>query len=239
LVTGTGTGMGLVGALGLFGLVKKLRGGKVDNATKIDDNTMRITTGSQQIDIPFALLRLYQDVAVRAAIQKLVEEPLKTEGITSFEVRIGTKTVVQVARAEGVFFAKPEIPDSTFFDDTRRSAFSIISLAFKEDNKWRLNDGMNAISATIGDTDFLTKVDANQISFSKGDILICDVRVVQKQTDAGLRTEYTVIRVVEHMPGARQLPLPLDTKRGDQPPPSSGPPDPPAHSPNQPIPEAS
>ena len=104
----------------------------------------------------------------------------------------------EIIKPEAAFFARPQVPDQTLVDDTRRSAFSIISLAFKEENKWRLNDGTNAISAAIEDADFLGKVDANQISFSKWDILLCDVRVVQKQTDSGLKTEYTVIRVVEH-----------------------------------------
>ena len=212
LVTG-----GAAGAIGLIALIKKLKGGKIDAITKLDDNSVRITIGAQQIDIPLALLRLYQDIAVRVATQKLVEEPLNKDGITSFEIRRGMQPIVHVTKAEREFFAKPEIPDSTLVDDTRRSAFSIISLAFKEDNKWRLNDGTNAIGATIEDADFLAKVDANQVSFSKGDILICDVRVVQKQTTTGLRTEYTVIRVVEHRPGARQLPLPLDTKQSDHP----------------------
>lgn len=170
---------------------------------------VRITVGDTHIDIPVALLRLYQDVPVRAAAQKVIEEPLKQEGIDSFEVRESGKVLVKVEKNEALYFAKPHIPDSTLVDDTRRSAFSIISLAFKEDNKWRLNDGTNAISATIEDADFLSKVDANQVSFSKGDILICDVRVVQKQTDIGLKTEYTVIRVIEHRTGARQLPLPF------------------------------
>jgi hypothetical protein len=105
---------------------------------------------------------------------------------------------------------KPEVPEEILTDAVRRSAYSIISLAFKEDNKWRLNDGSNAISVSIDDADFLQKVDNNQASFSKGDILICDVRVIQRQTDSGLRTEYIVERVVERRPAARQLPLPFD-----------------------------
>jgi hypothetical protein len=138
-----------------------------------------------------------------------VEEPLKKDGIESFEVREHLRVVVRITKDEAAYFAKPHIPDATLVDDTRISVFSIISLAFKEDNKWRLNDGTNAISATIDDADFLSKVDANQIAFSKGDILLCKVRVVQKQTDTGLKTEYTVERVIEHRPGVRQLPLPF------------------------------
>ena len=75
-----------------------------------------------------------------------------------------------------------------------------------------MHDGASVISATILDEDFLAKVDSNQISFSKGDILICDVRVIQKQTDQGLRTEYAMEKVVNHRSVARQLPL-ADTDR--------------------------
>jgi len=202
-------GVPTIGTVGLIGLIKRLKGGKFDRFDSLPENMVRLTIGGEHIDIPLALLRLYQDVAVRAATEKVIEEPLKKEGIDSFEVREQSEVLVKVTKEEAEYFAKPHVPEATLIDDTRRSAFSIISLAFKEDNKWRLNDGTNAISATIEDTDFLAKVDANQISFSKGDILICDVRVVQKQTDTGLKTEYTVVRVVEHKPAARQLPLPL------------------------------
>lgn len=207
LVTGTGA------AYGLFKLLKWLRGRSPSKVEKLADNSVRLTIGDETIDIPLDLLRLYQDIAVRAAAQRVIEEPLKKEGIDSFEVRDAGGAVVRVEKTEAVYFAKPQIPDETLVNEVRRSAFSIISLAFKEDNKWRLHDGTNSISADIDDEDFLQKVDTNQISFSKGDILICDVRVVQKRTDQGLKTEYTVERVVEHRPAARQLPLPFGTEQ--------------------------
>ena len=195
--------------LGLIGLVKRLKGGELDRVDPLPENTVRLVSGAEHVDVPLALLRLYQDIAVRTAAQKVIEEPLRKEGIDSFEVREKAEEIIKVTKCEASYFAKPLIPEATLVDDTRTSAFSIISLAFKEDNKWRLNDGTNAISATIEDADFLSKVDTNQISFSKGDILLCKVRVVQKQTDAGLKTEYTVVQVIEHRPGIRQIPLPL------------------------------
>ena len=204
---------------GLFGLIKRLKGGQFDKVEHLAENTVRITIGDQNLDVPVEVLRLYQDIAVRNAAQRVVEEPLKKDGIETFEARSDrdgttiishdTSYTIRITKEEATYFVKPQIPDFTLVDDIRRSAFSIISLAFKEDNKWRLNDGTNAIGATIEDSAFLARVDANQISFSKGDILICDVRVVQKQTDSGLKTDYTVVQVVEHRPAARQLPLPL------------------------------
>jgi hypothetical protein len=168
-----------------------------------------LTIDGEVIEIPMPLLRLYQDIPVRVAAQKLIEQPLQKSGIDSFEVRESGKPIITITKDEASYFSRPELPDETLVDEVRRSAYSIISLAFKEENKWRLNDGNNPISVAIDDSDFLARVDNNQVSFTKGDILICDVHIVQKRTDQGLRTEYTVIKVVDHRTAARQLPLPL------------------------------
>lgn len=203
-------GGSLVGVPTLLGLIKKLRGGTPAKSVPLPNDMVRITIGDQRLDVPLALMRLYQDLSVRTAAQKVVEEPLKTDGITTFEVREGKEINLTVNKSEAVYFAKPTIEDDILVDTVRTTAFSIISLAFKEDNKWRLNDGANSISASIEDEEFLDRVDNSQISFSKGDILICEVRVVQKQTEQGLKTEYTIIRVVEHRPAARQISLPFE-----------------------------
>jgi hypothetical protein len=193
----------------LLWLIKTLKGRPPDSVEKLSGNMMRLTIGAESYEVPLELLRLYQDVATRNALQKLVEEPLSKPGITSFTVKKDMRVVASVSQEEAVFFAKPRLLDEVLVEQVRRSAFSIISLAFKEENKWRLYDGNTQISAAIEDEDFLQRVDSNQLSFSKGDILICDVRVVQKRTTDGLKTDYVVERVVEHIPGARQLPLPL------------------------------
>ena len=163
------------------------------------------------IEIPLHLLRLYQDLPSRIAAHRLVEQPLQKEGIEKFEVRDNKVPFLTVEKEEAVYFARPEVPDETLVDDTRRAAYSIVSLAFKEANRWRVNDGNNVISVSIAEHDFLAKVDNNQIAFAKGDILICDVRVTQKQTESGLKTGYTVERVVDPRPAARQLPLGLES----------------------------
>jgi hypothetical protein len=149
-------------------------------------------------------------VAVRDALQKMVEEPLRRDGIETFEVLDSNRCVSQrVDRSESVYFARPSLPDETILEHRRSVAFSIISLAFKEDNKWRLHDGNTNVSATIEDEDFLRQIDQNA-SFTKGDILICDVRITQKRTRDGLKTDYVVVKVIKHIPAARQLPLPMN-----------------------------
>ncbi len=192
---------------GLFWLVKKLHGKTPDSAEKLPNNTIRIVIESETIIVPLEVMRLYQDISVRNAAQKVVEEPLKKDGIDTFEVRKAGEVRLSVTKYEAAYFARPVLSDEVLIDETRRAAFSIISLAFKEDNKWRLYDGNTQISAGIEDPDFLARVNSNQISFSKGDILICDVHVRQIRTADGLKTDYVVEKVIQHRPAARQLPL--------------------------------
>lgn len=197
----------LGGTISLCWLVKKLKGGKPDKIERLAGDTMRITIGSESFDVPLKLLRLYQDLAVRSAVEQMVKEPLEKSGIDTFKVIENHITIIEVTKDEIGSFANPEFAEKTLLDDVRQSAFSIVSLAFKEDNKWRLHDGNNQISATINDPEFLAKVNRNEVSFSKGDVLVCKVRVRQSQTSSGLKTEYIVEQVIEHIRAPRQLDL--------------------------------
>ncbi len=116
--------------------------------------------------------------------------------------------VETVSRDEIDWFRVPEQADVLILDEHRKMAFSIVSLAFKDDNKWRLYDGAATIHAAITDANLLKRVDNNRISFSKGDVLVCSVRVQQWQTADGAKTEYEVTHVLEHRPAARQIQLP-------------------------------
>ena len=55
------------------------------------------------------------------------------------------------------------------------------------DDKWRLYDGTSTIHAAITDAGFLSRVHNSQISFSKGDVLVCNVRMQQWQTSDGAK----------------------------------------------------
>ena len=82
--------------------------------------------------------------------------------------------------------------------------FSIVSLSFKQGNKWRLNDGRTTLNVTVVDDEFLRRVDHSEVAFSKGDILICDVRVETRERPGGLHAEFFIERVIEHRKPAQQ-----------------------------------
>ena len=202
---------------GVIWLVKKLRGERPQKVEKIDEDSVRIVHRGETIVVPLKLLRLYDDLSVRDALDRLIREPLSKEGIDVVEIRQDGVAVESISTGESTYFCNPDDLDEVLIDRVATTAYSIVSLAFKPDNKWRLHDGNAAISVLIADVEFLQKVDESRISFAKGDILICEVRTVQRRSGADLKTEYTVLKVVEHKPAARQLNLLIEDVDGETP----------------------
>ena len=194
-----GGGSSAVG--GIVWLIKRLRGRR-PQVEKINDSLYRLTVGNETYEVPIELLRLYQDRSILRNLQDMVR-PVKEPGIDRFILREGDVTVEEVTKDEVAEFDEPEYQD-LILDEVRQQAFSIISLAFRENNKWRLTDGTGTFSVSMKDDEFQRRVNNNQISFSKGDILVCDLRTIQWQVESGVRSEYEVIRVVSHRP-ARQF----------------------------------
>lgn len=187
----------------VFGAIKWARGRK-PRLTQMNEELYTLSIDNETYEIPLALLRLYQDAAIRQSIANIVR-PIKAEGIDSLQIRSGTTLLQDVTREEAEFFDLPETQE-LLLDETRRQAFSITTLSFKEDNKWRLTDGQNTFLVSMKDTAFQHRVDNNVVSFAKGDILLCDLRTIQWQVQSGVRTEYEVVKVINHTP-ARQLSL--------------------------------
>ncbi len=209
----------LVGVpVGLFALLKRLRGRKPSRAFVLEDGNVRLELSIDEwVVVPRETLELYRDLNVRADAYGALR-PLEKTGIDKFSVR-PTETpkdrpVEVVTKDDLPSFEPPEQKDETIVSQQHRAAFSIVNLSFSEDNKWRLFDGQNTVWAHIADQTFIDQVNRNEISFSKGDILICQVVSEQWQTSSGLRTETRIVRVEEHRSAAKQMGLPLE----DEPP---------------------
>ncbi len=188
----------------LFFLIRWLRGRR-PHVEKINDDLFKLTLNGETYEVPLALLRLYQDTVVHRALANIVR-PVKEQGIDLFEVRDNNRKLLQsVTKQEVDWFDVPDFQEP-LLDETRRYAFSIVSLAFKEDNKWRLTDGQVTYSVLMKDAEFQRKVDTNEEVFAKGDVLICDLHTIQWQIQGGVKTDYEVTKVHDHK-HARQLPM--------------------------------
>lgn len=198
----------LIGGGGLWFLYKFLRGKKPDKVERVGDSHVRLVLGGEQHVFPLELLKLYQDMAVRKAVEDVVR-PLEREGIEQFVVRDESGILVDTTKEERVYFAsQPEkLEDVLLSDREYEGVFAIIAPVFKDDNKWRLSDGITTLNVAIADKAFLERVDQRRESFFKGDLLRCKIRTRQWQTEDGLRTEHEVLTVIEHIQTGQQLKL--------------------------------
>ena len=186
---------------GIIWLIKLLRGRK-PQIEKVNEDLYRLTVDGETYEVPLHLLRTYQNAEIRRNIQGMVG-PVKEPGIDIFMLRESDQVVQEVTKEDVNSFDVPE-HEELILDEVSRHAFSIVSLVFKENNKWRLTDGANTYSVLMKDEAFQQMVDTNSVAFAKGDVLVCDLRTIQWQVEAGVKSEYEVIQVVQHRT-ARQM----------------------------------
>lgn len=195
--------------IGLYLLIKMVKGRRPKKKIELENGRITLVFDSperdEEITVDKDVVELYENVKVREAAEKSVS-PLEHAGIDSFGIvhdgerrMLVTKKDVDSFRLSNV---KPlEIPIDTS-DQIR--VLSIVSLSFKQDNKWRLSDGQAILNVKINDDHFLKEVNEGA-SFAKGDML--KVQLVSKASVGhdGLKTEYEVTKVIEHIKQPRQL----------------------------------
>lgn len=204
LLFGKTVGIIPVGAMtggGVVWLVRRLRGRNPDKATRTSEGQVVVEIDGDRFEVPDDVFRAAMTQTVRDALEKTISDPLAKDGIDIVEFRKAGSPPVTIPKQEGEFFRSPAISVDGEFETKHTKVFSIVSLSFKHGNKWKLSDGHGAAKSVVMlDEDFLARVDRNEVRFGNGDVLICDVREIARQTTKGLRAEYQILRVVEHRP---------------------------------------
>jgi hypothetical protein len=195
------------GLLGLIAWIRRRRVVNLGNAPQPGFVTVTMEDGTS-ITVPEQTWRLYRRVEIRRTAAKVVT-PLHRDGIEELVISSAETSELRLTQDDAESFAIAEEIEEPIAQATLDMAVSIASVAFTEGNKWRLSDGERIFYAAMDDADFQTQIDRGEVAFRKGDILRCEMRIRQVRTEAGLSTEYTVLRVDEHIPAAQPLRLPL------------------------------
>ena len=149
---------------------------------------------------------IYSSHKARTAVHKVVK-PLEKEGFEELEVVKERETVTRITKSEVRYFVPPEQAEEQLQVSERITHVSIVSLWFTEENKWKLNEGGNIFHASISDQAFIKKMLSNEESFQAGDLLKVRLRQTQYMTQAGLKSEWEIVEVIDHIRGAKQIPL--------------------------------
>jgi hypothetical protein len=199
---------------GLFWLIKKLRGRKPKLVKLLDNGSVEIFVDDESFAIEQEVLELYRHFKLRKALQAAITNPMEREGIDSFAVETEKGRFVEVTKREAGWFVAPVLEAENIDQSELETNLQLVNIAFRDDNKWRFSDGAGTFYAAIEDDRFISQVDKNEISFSKGDIL--RVRLHKRQWLSGedMKTEYTVKEVLSHRKASVQLKLPLEPPPG-------------------------
>lgn len=190
------SGIGITGG-GLIALLRWLDGRKVE---RIDqrDNKAFIYTADESTEVDLVTLRLLRNRRVRLELKNVLR-PLETEGIDSFMSSTASGVGELITRDELPLFAPPADGDVPLSDAiTAGVVLKIESAVFKDGNKWRFTDGSRSFFAAIEDTAFLARIDSGAERFGKADMLVVELRQVQFAIDGELKSDYRIVRVIEH-----------------------------------------
>ena len=202
----------LLGALGmtgggLIGALRWLKNRRIKRIEPTPGGRRIITEDDDALEVEESVIILLRSRTVRTHLQNVIA-PIERDGVDTVAFGSETEFYATIERDEASAFSVPPVEDSVFREETRSIPFSIVSLSFKGDNKWRLFDGQNTVYVTMADEEFLSRVNRNQVRFAKGDVLIAETHIVYWQSSDGIRSDYTILRVAEHRPGMAQIPLP-------------------------------
>ncbi len=196
---------------GLIQLIKWIGPRKVKSLHNLPDSNIEIFIDDESAIFDSKVIELYKNYKLRASLQEVIARPLEREGIDSFAATIDDgETFVTVDKGESKLFTVDKPADSIISDYTSEKALQIISISFSEGNKWRFSDGSASFFADITDEKFIKDIDTAKINFSKGDILLVDLRVTQYLSFDSIKTVYEVLHVHKQLNPQRQIDLPFE-----------------------------
>jgi hypothetical protein len=198
----------ILGGKGVLQTVRWLKGRRIARkVTIVDGNTELITDDGDTLVVHPSVAQLVDEPSIRQPLEKFTE-PLREEGVEEirFEEQPG-ETIEKIVSNEASDFTANAGSDPTS-SDTFKATYQIKRLFFEQGRKWRLSSGAQTITAEIEDEQFWAKVEASQVAFAKDDYLICRVRMDQWFSSNGLKTEYTVEYVEQHIPSPKQSDFP-------------------------------
>jgi hypothetical protein len=191
--------IGLTGG-GLIALLRKLKGREPVKIEETESGSAKIFLSETEFieEQDKRVVRLYRNREVRVSLDKLLS-PLERDGIDSFGVVKNESVTVSIRSEERQYFVwQPSLEGDVVSDTTReRILLQIESVVFKDRNKWRVHDGQFGFHAAISDEEFIARIE-NGERFGKGDVLIADLRVIQKIVDGALLSQYQLSKVHEH-----------------------------------------
>lgn len=204
---------------GLILLIKAVQGRIIKKAKQKEDGNIELIfeDNSSPVSANINVYNIYTNVLVQDAINRMVK-PLKQDGISGFYTSLDGTHLTNIAKNEVDYFNAPNITaqekeDELISEFEYIGAFNVVTAQFEDGYKWRLSNGQDKISAALTDSEFSKKIEKDDVSISKEDILKARIKTAQwKKPDGSLRTENEIVEVLEHIKADKydQLQIPFE-----------------------------
>ncbi|QMV54062.1 hypothetical protein [Ewingella americana] len=197
---------------GLLDLIKWIGPRKVKQIHNLPNRNVKIFIDDEEEIFEEEVVELYKNYKLREALQEVIAKPLEKDGIDSFAATVDEgKTFITVSQREAEYFYIDRPSDSILSQNTSEKALQVINISFSEGNKWRFSDGSaSSFLAEITDEHFLQEVDSMKLNFSKGDMLLADLKVTQYMSGDTIKTSYEVTKVKKQINPQRQIEFPFE-----------------------------
>lgn len=196
---------------GVLKILKWLNNRKIKTIEPTNNKKVKIITeDDDHIETENAVIELMKNFKIRESIKKAIAGPLENPGIKTFAIKHKAEDpddFIIIAAEEISILDVPDVEEELIEDKTYETTLQALSVAFLEDNKWRFSDGDIKFFAEIADVDFIKQVQDNEIAFRKDDLLKVKIHKKQWLTEKGLKSEYKIIKIIEHKSAAIQLKL--------------------------------
>lgn len=182
-------------------------GRKIQNIEKLEDDKIRLQLQNDSLDISPIVLQFLENKIIRENVERAIKKPLQQEGFDSFIIQQDSKSLI-INTQEANWYTCPPVQEEELEEKTYTEKLQILNLPFQEDNKWRFTDGLNNFFSSMKDNDFLQKINNNEISFSKSDILEAEIhKRLWIDTEGKMKAEFQILKVLSHRSAAGQLRL--------------------------------
>ncbi|MDT2831835.1 hypothetical protein P7H62_12835 [Vagococcus carniphilus] len=196
---------------GAITFLKAKKHKKIKEEKELNEKDVKITfDDNTSIEIPKNALKASKNVDFRKSVKEFVE-PLNENGIDGIQLKsqIEYNLSLEIKSNEVKYFEVPEIKEKELDVSTTEVFLRIVNVAF-ENGKWRFDNGSNSFFARITDETFIKEVENNNIQFGSTDVLKVELETSQYLNKEGsLKSEYTVLKVLDHIKGSKQLELDL------------------------------
>lgn len=201
--------LGIGGGGGLIGLIAWIRNRKIKSVSRIESDKFKIETEDGEIRYTNEKeINLFGSLNIRKKIEAIVR-PLKNEGVEKIDfIAAGDNTRITKEQVE--YFTAPEAEEEIINEKDVEMSLQIVNISFQKDGKWRFSDGNATFYADIFDEDFNKKVQQNEKVFAKDDVLKVKAKMKQALTNGAIKTEYAIIKILEHRSAAVQIKLPFE-----------------------------